>query len=141
MQVLPVGRGRCLTAGTAPVAVLSLGHIGNNVAKAVAAVNAECAVAVSHYDMIFLKPIDETILAEVASKVRCIITVEDGTATGGLGGAVAEWLTSRGSGVKLVRLGLKDAFIDQGTVAQQQHACGIDVESITQTIKNELSEL
>lgn len=141
MKELPIGRGRCLTEGDAPVAVLSLGHIGNNVAKAVAQVNEELDAKVSHHDMIFLKPIDERILAEVAGRARCIITVEDGVATGGLGGAVAEWLTAHKSCVKLVRLGLKDEFIDQGTVPQQQLACGIDIESITETIKNELSIL
>ena len=70
-----------------------------------------------------------------------MITVEDGVATGGLGGAVAEWLSANKNGVKLVRLGLKDEFIDQGTVPQQQQECGIDIESIANTIKNELSSL
>lgn len=139
--VLPVGRGRCLTAGAARVAVLSLGHIGNNVAKAVEAVNVGRDEKVSHYDMIFLKPLDEELLARVAAQVKCIITVEDGTMIGGLAGAVAEWLACHNSGVKLVRLGMNDAFIDQGTVAQQQQACGIDVESITSTIKKELELL
>lgn len=139
MKELPLGKGRCMTQGDAPVAVLSLGHIGNNVHKAVEQVNAEMDVKVSHYDMIFLKPLDEDLLNEVAQHAKTIITVEDGVATGGLGGAVAEWLALNAKGVRLVRLGLKDQFIDQGTVAQQQQLCGIDVESITKTIKQELT--
>ena len=139
MRELPLGKGRCMTQGDAPVVMLSLGHIGNNVHKAVEQVNAEMDVNVSHYDMIFLKPLDEDLLNEVAQHAKTIITVEDGVATGGLGGAVAEWLATNANHVRLVRLGLKDQFIDQGTVAQQQQLCGIDVESITKTIKQELT--
>ena len=141
MHALPIGRGRCLTSGDGQVALLSLGHIGNNVDKAVNQINAELGANVSHYDMIFLKPLDNDILSEVSAKAKCIITVEDGVATGGLGGAVAEWISSHNCNVKLVRLGLRDEFIDQGTVAQQQRACGIDVDSICETIKQELSIL
>lgn len=141
MKELPIGKGRCLIDGDAPVAVLSLGHIGNNVSKAVQRVNDSAEKKVAHYDMIYLKPIDEDILSQVASRAKVIITVEDGTVSGGLGSAVAEWLTAHASPVRLMRMGLKDEFIDQGTVAQQQQANGIDVDSLVETIKLALNEL
>ncbi|MBR4219284.1 MAG: 1-deoxy-D-xylulose-5-phosphate synthase [Bacteroidales bacterium] len=140
MHELPVGHGRLLSDGDASVAVLSIGHIGNNVAQAVRQVKAETGVAVPHYDMIYLKPIDESILERATGQANVIITVEDGTITGGLGSAVAEWLEDHGNTCRLVRLGIGDQFIDQGTPAQQHHLCGIDPESIAQTIVTFLAE-
>ncbi len=134
MQQLPVGKGRKLTQGT-DVAILSIGHIGNNVARAVELLRQE-GIAAAHYDMIFLKPIDQAILAEVASKFKCVVTVEDGTVVGGLGSAVAEYMACNGAAVKLLRMGIDDHFVNQGTVAQLQHLCGIDVESIVNRVEN-----
>ena len=133
MQQLPVGKGRKLTQGT-DVAILSIGHIGNNVARAVELLRQE-GIAAAHYDMIFLKPIDQAILAEVASKFKCVVTVEDGTVVGGLGSAVAEYMACNGAAVKLLRMGIDDHFVNQGTVAQLQHLCGIDVESIVNRVE------
>ena len=139
MQELPIGRGRLLTDGDARVAVLSIGHIGNLVAKAVRRVSDETGQTVPHYDMIYLKPIDEQILREASSRAHTIVTVEDGTRIGGLGSAVAEWLEEHELGCHLVRLGIGDSFIDQGTVAEQQALCGLDLDSIATTLKNALN--
>ena len=136
MHQLPVGKGRKLTDGT-DVAILSIGHIGNNVIEAVEQLHAR-GIAAAHYDMIFLKPIDEEILAEVAQNYNYIVTVEDGTIVGGLGSAVAEYLAGHDAHARLLRLGLPDAFVEQGTVPQLQHQCGIDVESIVASVENML---
>ena len=140
MHELPVGRGRRLSDGDAAVAVLSIGHIGNNVARAVAKVKEASGAAIPHYDMIYLKPLDDALLAEAAGKAHTLVTVEDGTITGGLGSAVAEWLEEHGKPCRLVRLGISDRFIDQGTVAQQQQICGIDTESIAHTLQSLISD-
>lgn len=139
MHELPVGRGRKICDGD-KVAVLSLGHVGNNVIKAVAQLR-ERGVEVGHYDMIYLKPLDTELLAEAASRYRHLITVEDGTVVGGLGSAVAEWLAEQHSDCRLTRLGVNDRFIDQGTVAQQQAECGYDVDAIVKAIDDALKEL
>ena len=139
MQEVEIGRGQCLTSGDAPVAVLTIGPIGNDVAKVVKTL-AEEGHRVAHYDMIFLKPIDEDILHEVSSRCKHIVTVEDGTICGGLGSAVMEWLNdhSRNS-VQVHRIGIPDAFIAQGTVPQLRKLCGMDAESITAKIKELLN--
>ncbi len=139
MHELPVGRGRKISDGDT-VAVLSLGHVGNNVIKAVAQLR-ERGVEVGHYDMIYLKPLDTELLAEAASRYRHLITVEDGTVVGGLGSAVAEWLAEQHSDCRLTRLGVNDRFIDQGTVAQQQAECGYDVDAIVKAVDDALKEL
>ena len=139
MHELPVGRGRKICDGD-KVAVLSLGHVGNNVIKAVAQLR-ERGVEVGHYDMIYLKPLDTGLLAEAASRYRHLITVEDGTVVGGLGSAVAEWLAGQHSDCRLTRLGVNDRFIDQGTVAQQQAECGYDVDAIVKAVDDALKEL
>ncbi len=139
MHELPVGRGRKISDGD-KVAVLSLGHVGNNVIKAVAQLR-ERGVEVGHYDMIYLKPLDTELVAEAASRYRHMITVEDGTVVGGLGSAVAEWLAEQHSDCRLTRLGVNDRFIDQGTVAQQQAECGYDVDAIVKAVDDALKEL
>ena len=134
MNSMPIGKGRQLNDGDGTVAVLSVGHIGNNVAAAVKRLEDE-GIRVAHYDMIFVKPIDGDILREVAERYRHIVTVEDGTIVGGLGSAVLEWLSANDKRVDVVRLGVHDEFIDQGTVKQQQQHCGIDEQSIYETLK------
>ena len=134
MRPLPIGKGRRLSHGNSHVAVLSIGHIGNNVAAAVKRL-ADEGMAVDHYDMIFLKPIDEDILGEVAQSCSHIVTVEDGTIVGGLGTAVAEWLSEHDKHCALTRLGVHDEFVDQGTVGQQHSHCGIDEQGIYDCLK------
>jgi 1-deoxy-D-xylulose-5-phosphate synthase len=139
MHELPIGKGRRLTNGDAPVAVLSVGHIGNNVAAAVQRLKDE-GIGVAHYDMIFVKPIDEDILSEVADRCSHIVTVEDGTIVGGLGSAVLEWLSANDKRVDVERLGIHDEFVDQGTVKQQQQHCGIDTDSIYNRLKQLITD-
>lgn len=137
MKVLPIGRGRKLAQGDGRVALLSIGHIGNEVMRAVELLRQQ-GISASHYDMIFLKPVDEQIIAEAARQNSLVVTVEDGTVNGGLGSVVAEWLAGHSTGTRLVRLGIPDEFVHQGTVAQQWKHCGIDAQSIASRIADEL---
>ena len=114
------------------VAVLSIGPIGNNVTRAIAEIGD--SVSVAHYDMRFLKPIDESILDEVGRKFKRVITVENGVIKGGLGSAVLEWMNDHGYSPKIQRLGLPDSFIEHGTVKELQHIVGIDEEGIKKAI-------
>ena len=137
MHTLPLGKGRKLHDGH-DVAILSLGTIGTNVVEACESLH-EQGIDVAHYDMIYLKPIDEDILDEVAKNYSKIITIEEGTTTGGLGGAVAEWLSGHGVATQLVRMGVPDAFVDQGTVKELHELCHLDAKSIEQQVKQLLN--
>ena len=136
MKVLPVGKGRRLTEGEG-VAVLSIGHIGNEVIDVVNRL-AERGIKVGHYDMIYLKPIDEQILEEATTRYHSIITIEDGTVVGGLGSAVAEWMSRHDKTNRLRMLGVQDEFVHQGTVAELYERCGMDAQSLEKTILLEL---
>ena len=133
MHELPIGRGERLADGS-DVAVLTIGPIAKEAAQAVADARAK-GISAAHYDMIFLKPLDEDILREVAAKGCPVITVEDGTIDGGLGGAVAEWFTSHGHSVPVRRLGIPDNFVKQGTPAQLRALCGFDAPGILEAIE------
>ena len=146
LEEIKVGTGRCLRDGD-DVAVLSIGPIGNDVAEAIDAIAAEQPskeqrienkeISVAHYDMRFLKPLDEDILHEVGRKFRRIITVENGVRNGGLGSAVMEWLSDHDYSVRVTRLGLPDdRFVEHGTVSELQQLCGIDKGSIIKAIIN-----
>lgn len=144
LEEISVGTGRKLKDGD-DVAVLTIGPIGNIAAEAIAEVETECdannseeknnaKMRIAHYDMRFLKPLDEKLLGEVASKYKRIITIEDGARNGGFGSAVLEWLSDNGHNIPVARLGLPDTFIEHGTVAQLQKIAGIDKDSIKQAL-------
>ncbi|MBE6307060.1 MAG: 1-deoxy-D-xylulose-5-phosphate synthase [Bacteroidales bacterium] len=130
MHLLPIGKGRKLQDGDTDIAVLSIGNIGTTVTHAIEKAR-EKGINAAHYDMIFLKPIDEDILQEVATKYQRIITVENGTVVGGLGSAVMEWMNEHNYYPKVRRVGIPDKFIAQGTVAELHKLCGMDTDSIT----------
>ena len=129
---LPVGKGKKIREGN-QIAVLSIGPIGNEVAKAIDMVNQE-HISVAHYDMIYLKPMDESILHEVGQHFSHIITVEDGTITGGLGSAVVEFMAENGYQIQVKRIGVNDQFVEHGNMPELYRLCGMDAESIAQTI-------
>ena len=132
LEKVEVGTGRKMHEG-ADVAVLSIGPVGNNVTDAIAKMGD--SISVAHYDMRFLKPLDEKILEEVGQKFKRIITVENGAKRGGLGSAVLEWMNDHNYQPKVVRLGLPDEFVEHGTVNELQHIVGIDTEGIIKAIK------
>ncbi len=138
LEEVKVGTGRKLRDGD-DIAVLSVGPVGNNVVKAVEMMeNDGDGISVAHYDMRFVKPLDENLLKEVAAKFKHVITVEDGVREGGFGSAVIEWMEDNGQHLDIVRLGLPDHFVEHGTVAQLQSIVGIDAEGIRRAIKETL---
>lgn len=138
LEEVKVGTGRKLRDGD-DIAVLSVGPVGNNVVKAVEMMeNDGSGISVAHYDMRFVKPLDENLLKEVAAKFKHVITVEDGVREGGFGSAVIEWMEDNGQHLDIVRLGLPDHFVEHGTVAQLQSIVGIDAEGIRRTIEETL---
>lgn len=138
LEEVKVGMGRKLRDGD-DIAVLSVGPVGNNVVKAVEMMeNDGDGISVAHYDMRFVKPLDENLLKEVAAKFKHVITVEDGVREGGFGSAVIEWMEDNGQHLDIVRLGLPDHFVEHGTVAQLQSIVGIDAEGIRRTIEETL---
>ena len=136
LEEVKVGTGRKLRDGD-DIAVLSVGPVGNNVVKAVEMMEND-GISVAHYDMRFVKPLDENLLKEVAAKFKHVITVEDGVREGGFGSAVIEWMEDNGQHLDIVRLGLPDHFVEHGTVAQLQSIVGIDAEGIRRTIEETL---
>ena len=136
LEEVEVGTGRKLRDGK-DIAILSIGAVGNNAAKAIEGMEQDgCAVSCAHYDMRFVKPLDEKLLREVAGKFNKIITLEDGSREGGFGSTVLEWMDDNGYHPDIVRLGLPDRFVEQGTVAELQHITGIDADGIRRAIEN-----
>ncbi|MBO5187412.1 MAG: 1-deoxy-D-xylulose-5-phosphate synthase [Prevotella sp.] len=130
LEEIEVGTGRKLKDGK-DVAVLTIGPIGNVAAQAIAEAEEENKnLSVAHYDMRFLKPLDEKILTEVAANFSRIITVEDGARAGGFGSAVQEWMADHGRYPKIERIGLPDSFVEHGTVDQLRQITGLDKDSI-----------
>ena len=133
MEAIPVGKGRCLHEGT-DAAILSLGPIGNTAAEAIQELETE-GISVAHYDMRFLKPIDEEILDYVGRHFAHIITIEDGVIRGGLGSAVLEYMADHDLHPRVKRLGLPDEFVEHGKPQELYHIVGIDKEGIKDAVK------
>lgn len=124
-----VGTGRCLRQGER-VAIVSIGPIGNNATKAIA----QSGLNVGHYDLRFLKPLDDALLHNICQHYDRLITLEDGAVQGGMGSAVLEWMNDHGYTQPVTRMGIPDEFIEHGTVDELQHICHIDVDSIVDAI-------
>ncbi|MDR0835070.1 MAG: 1-deoxy-D-xylulose-5-phosphate synthase [Tannerella sp.] len=132
LEILPVGKGRKLKDGE-DIALLSIGAIGNIAKEAIEMAENE-HLSVAHYDMIYLKPLDEEILHEVGKKFKRIITVENGVRTGGLGSAVAEFMADNGYTPEIKRIGVPDKFIEHGKIPELYKICGMDAENIAKVI-------
>lgn len=134
LEEITVGTGRKLKEGK-DIAIISLGPIGKNAAKAIELAEAEePGLEVAHYDLRFLKPLDEALLHQVGKNFKRIITVEDGSITGGMGSAVAEFMTENEYTPELERIGIPDIFVEHGTVAELHAICGMDKQHICNTI-------
>lgn len=134
MEEIKTGTGRKLKDGK-DVAVLTIGPIGNDAAKAIAEVETETGMSVAHYDMRFLKPLDEDILKEVGEKFSRIVTIEDGVRMGGMGSAVLEWMNDHDYQPHITRMGIPDTFVEHGTVAELREIVHLDKDSIKEAIK------
>lgn len=130
---IPIGTGRKISDGT-EVAVLSVGHPGNFVIKAFTLLAKE-GFKPAHYDMRFIKPLDQSILHTVFTRFKKVITVEDGSIAGGFGSAVAEFMVQHNYSSTLKILGIPDEFIEHGTQRQLYRECRFDYESIAQAIR------
>ena len=130
LEAVEVGTGRKLRDGK-QTAVISIGPIGNDVELAITQSGEE----VAHYDLRFLKPLDEDLLHEVGKRFKHIITIEDGTRNGGMGSAVLEWLSDHGYTPTVKRMGMPDEFVEHGTVAELKRICNMDIDSIAAAIK------
>ncbi len=137
-KAIKVGTGRKLRSGT-DIAVLSIGHIGNLAAKGIDALEAE-GYSVAHYDMRFVKPIDELLLHEVFSKFKHVVTVEDHGLHGGMGSAVLEFMGDHGYAAQVKRLAIPDKFIEHGTQPELYRECGIDDVAVVEAVKELLGE-
>lgn len=114
-------------------AFVSTGTIGNNVIEACKATNSS---EWSHYHFLFVKPLNELLLHQICQEHSKIVTIEDGTVLGGFGSVIAQFVGKYYPNLIVEVLGIKDEFIEQATVLEQQQDCGIDIESIVKIINN-----
>ena len=135
MEEIKTGTGRKLKDGD-DIAVITIGPIGNDAAKAIAELEAEGKpLSIAHYDLRFLKPLDNSLLEEVGKKFKHIVTIEDGVRNGGMGSAVLEWMSDHGYQPTIIRMGLPDDFVEHGTVNQLREIVHLDNNSIKETLK------
>lgn len=132
-EEIETGKGRCLQKGK-KVAIVSIGHPGNFVKQAIHALEKE-KILPGHFDLRFLKPLDNTLLQSVFSEYQQIITVEDSVIQGGMGSALMEWAQDHGFSNPIIRLGIPDQFIAHGKPDELHEDCGFDVVSIKNKIK------
>ncbi|RPI45713.1 MAG: 1-deoxy-D-xylulose-5-phosphate synthase, partial [Bacteroidetes bacterium] len=131
---IEIGKGRQVRDGS-DLAILSIGPIGNEARKAIHLLEKE-NISAAHYDMRFLKPIDNLLLKSIFTRFDRIITLEDGTYMGGLGSAVIEYMNDNSYRAKVVRLGIPDRFVDHGTQEELFRECGIDAAGIASAARN-----
>jgi len=134
-----IGKGRKLKSGD-DIALLSVGAIGTEAQKGIAKVEKR-GISVAHYDMRYIKPLDETLLHEIFGRFKTVITLEDGTIQGGFGSAVIEWMTEQGYHSKVTRLGIPDRWIEHGTQAELYAECGYDADSIVAQVSEEIDRM
>jgi 1-deoxy-D-xylulose-5-phosphate synthase len=132
LKEIEIGKGRRLREGE-ELAILSLGHPGNFAASVIRDLKNE-GLNLGHYDMRFAKPLDEELLHEVLSKYPKVITVEDGTVTGGFGSAVLEFANEHGYKNEVKILGIPDKIIEHGSLKELHRECGYDAQGIKQTV-------
>lgn len=132
MQEIAIGKGRCLKEGDS-IAILSIGHIGNAALEA-ASIAETKGINVAVYDMRFLKPLDEDLIQQVASKYTDIITIENGALKGGLGSAVAEVVADSNLKVNVHRMGIPDYFVAHGSLKELHKECQIDTDAMVSMI-------
>jgi len=136
LSEMKIGKGQIVKEGN-KLAIISLGHPGNFVTEALAQLDDESLVA--HYNLRFLKPIDEELLHKVCSKFETIITVEDGTVKGGMGSAIVEFINNNNYKTRVITLGVDDYFVEHGSPEELYHECGFDSDAIANVIKRTLN--
>jgi len=130
---IEIGKGRQISNGN-DIAILSIGNTGNLVKDAVKILDKD-NIGVAHYDMRFVKPLDENLLHRIFKKYKLVLTIEDGVLKGGFGSAVIEFMCDNAYTSNIKRLGIPDKFIDQGTQEELYKECGFDLDSIVKQVK------
>lgn len=133
LEAIPVGKGRKLREGS-DLAILTIGHIGNYATEACEALALE-GIEAAHYDLRFVKPLDEVLLHEVFATHSRVITVEDGCIQGGMGSAVLEFMADHGYMARVQRLGIPDRIVEHGEQLELHRECGFDPEGITKAAR------
>lgn len=132
-KAIEIGTGRKLKDGE-EIALLTLGHPGNFAAAAIRELIGD-GISPAHYDMRFVKPLDEVLLHEICQRYPKLITVEDGTVKGGFGSAVLEFMAANGYKNDLRILGIPDRLVEHGTPAELHRECGYDAAAIVNTVR------
>ena len=138
MEVLPIGKGRCLKKGN-QLAVISIGPIGNKVADAIELLDDD-KEKVAHYDLRFVKPLDTDLLNEIGDNFSKIITVEDGVLNGGVGSEILEFMSEKHYQIQVERMGIPDQFVEHGTPNELYEMLGLDAKSIYKKIVETLKK-
>jgi 1-deoxy-D-xylulose-5-phosphate synthase len=138
-EPLEIGKGRKLKDGQ-HIAILSFGHPGNFAAAAIRDVKAE-GINPAHYDMRFVKPIDEELLHEVFAKFSKIITIEDGTVVGGFGTAVLEFMNQNGYTAEVKIMGIPDRLVDHGSPKELYNEIGLNAQAVAEVLRDWMKEM
>ena len=133
LEKVEVGKGRILKEGK-DIALLTLGPIGNEATKAIASAEVKSKKNIAHYDLRFLKPLDEEMLDEIGKKFKFIVTIEDGVLKGGMGSAILEFMADHGYKPTIRRIGIPDCFIQHGTPKELYKICRMDAENIEKVL-------
>ncbi|NNV56147.1 1-deoxy-D-xylulose-5-phosphate synthase [Limnovirga soli] len=138
MEAITIGKGRKIKDGV-DIAILSLGHPGNFATTAIRELRTE-GINPAHYDMRFVKPLDEAMLHEVFGKFNKIVTVEDGTIVGGCGTAILEFMNQHNYTAEIKMLGIPDRLVEHGTLKELHKECGYDAPAIANAVREMLKE-
>ncbi len=133
LEAIEIGKGRLLKEGN-DIAVLTLGSIGNTAQQAIAKAEKQSGKSIAHYDLRFLKPLDEELLHEVGKKFKKIVTLEDGVLKGGMGSAILEFMADHGYTPTVKRIGIPDKFVQHGKPEELYQICGMDSQSIEKVL-------
>lgn len=133
LELVEIGKGRLVQDGEG-VAILTIGHIGNSAVQATELLAKE-GITPAHYDMRFVKPLDEALLHEIFQRFDRVLTVEDGCVMGGFGSAILEFMAEHGYMARLKRLGIPDAVIEHGEQFELQRECGFDADGIARSVR------
>jgi 1-deoxy-D-xylulose-5-phosphate synthase len=136
-EEIKIGTGRKIKDGR-EIAILSFGHPGNFATQAIRELRTE-GIDPAHYDIRFVKPLDENLLHEVFAKFKKIITIEDGTIVGGFGSAIVEFMAENNYTAEVKMLGIPDLIVEHGSPRELHRECNYDAQAIVETVRNMLS--
>jgi 1-deoxy-D-xylulose-5-phosphate synthase len=137
-QEIKIGTGRKLKDGK-DIAILTIGHPGNFATQAIRELRSE-GLDPAHYDMRFVKPLDEEMLHEVFRKYDRVLTVEDGTVVGGFGSAILEFMQQNNYSATVKMLGIPDRYVEHGTLKELHRECGYDAQGIAEAVREMMKD-